>query len=89
MNQQQQQLQRYGLFIYSEVVLILLASLNPAWHVRFEDVRSQEVIISFVGLGTIELGLASGWGYSKSEFARPIGQFRILTVGLDLAWSGD
>ena len=60
MNQQQQQLQRYGLFVYSEVVLILLASLNPACHVRFEDVRSQEVIISFVGLGTIELGLASG-----------------------------
>ena len=50
--QQQQQLQRYGLFVYSGVVLILFASLNPAWHVRFEDVRSQEVIIPFVGLGT-------------------------------------
>ena len=65
----QQKLQRYGPFVYSEVVLILLASLNPAWHVRFEDVRSQEVIISFVGQCSalrkcssphaVELGLAS------------------------------
>ena len=43
---------RHGPFVYSEVVLILLASLNPAWHVRFESVRSKEVIIPFVRLGT-------------------------------------
>ena len=50
--QQQQQSQRYGLFVYSEVVLVLLAFLYPAWHVRFQDVRSKEVIIPFVGMGT-------------------------------------
>ena len=62
--QQQQQLQRYPMFLYSEVVLILWASLSPACHVRFEDVRSQEVIISFVGLGTCSeemFILSHGW----------------------------